>query len=88
MFDIEDKENGDKLHLINQAYLLLFERSAPVSPSSPIITPPSQEISQDDLEQITLSQSAISNRQSVNCNSIASQTNTYNYTSISRNISR
>ena len=58
MFDIEDKENGDKLHLINQAYLLLFERSAPVSPSSRINTPQSQEISQDNVEQITLSQPA------------------------------
>ena len=64
MFDIEDKENGDKLHLINQAYLWLFERSAPISPSSPIITPPSQEISQDNVEQITLSQSAACNLQS------------------------
>ena len=69
MFDIEDKENCDKLHLINQAYLLLFERT------SPVITPTSQEISQDNLEQITISQPAIFNRQSVNCNSISNKKN-------------
>ena len=39
MFTIEEiKQNPEKLQLINQAYLLLFERSAPVSPPSPIIT--------------------------------------------------
>ena len=62
VFHIQDKPNAD---LINQAYLLLFERSAPVSPSSPIITLPSQEISQDDPEQITISQPATCNLQSL-----------------------
>ena len=61
MFHIQDKPNAD---LINQAYMLLFERSVPVSPSSPIITPPSQKISQDNLEEITLSQPASCNLQS------------------------
>ena len=58
VFYIQDKQNADMLHLINQAYLLLFERT------SPVITPRSQEISQDNLEQITLSQPASCNFQS------------------------
>ena len=58
VFYIEDKQNADMLHLINQAYLLLFERT------SPVITPRSQEISQDNLEEITLSQPASCNLQS------------------------
>ena len=58
MFYIQDKQNADMLHLINQAYMLLFERT------SLVITPRSQEISQDNLEQITLSQPASCNLQS------------------------
>ena len=55
VFCIQDKQNADMLHLINQAYLLLFERT------SPVIIPRSQEICQDNLEQITLSQLASCN---------------------------
>ena len=58
MFYIQDKQNADMLHLINQAYLLLFERT------SPVIAPRSQEISEDNLEQITLSQPESCNLQS------------------------
>ena len=58
VFYIQDKQNADMLRLINQAYLLLFERT------SPVITPRSQEISEDNLEQITLSQPESCNLQS------------------------
>ena len=58
VFYIQDKQNADMLSLINQAYLLLFEIT------SPVITPRSQEISQDNLEQVTLSQPASCNLQS------------------------
>ena len=43
--------------------MLLFERSAPVSPPSPIITPPAQEIPEDNPEEITISQPTTSNLQ-------------------------
>ena len=58
VFYIQDKQNADMLQLINQAYLLLFERT------SPVIAPRSQEISEDNLEQITLSQPESCNLQS------------------------
>ena len=48
MFYIQDKQNTNILHLINQAYLLLFERT------SPVIKPTSQEISEDNMEQMIL----------------------------------
>ena len=64
VFYIEDKQNADMLRLINQAYMLLFERSVPVSPSSPIITPASKKISQDNLEEISLSRPGTYNLQS------------------------
>ena len=58
VFYIEDKQNAVMLHLISQSYLLLFERT------SPVITPTSQDISEDNFEQITLSQLASCNLQS------------------------
>ena len=64
MFHIQDKQNPNLIDLINQAYLLLFERSVPVSPSSPIITLASKNISQDNLEEISLSRPGTCNLQS------------------------
>ena len=90
MFHIQDHKNDYMLHLINNAYLLIFERT------SPIITPTSQDVSDDNFKQISLSQKSnlqfpISKRQIVNLKSLAiwgreNVDSTCNYTNISRNI--